>query len=409
MPDAAQLRAVADEVGTPVYVYSAEILRANLRAWTDAFPAARIAYAVKANGNLSVLRTLVSAGAGADTVSEGEIRRALAAGCPPARIIFSGMGKTDEELRFALTQPGLQINVESAAEFERLSALARAAGRRADVAFRINPDVAAGGHQKIATGSAHDKFGVPYDSVPELYRRAVADPAFRPVGLAVHIGSQISQLGAFESAWSRLRDLALQLRAEGLPVPRLDLGGGLAADYGEGAPPPAAMGVIAARVFAGMGFELSLEPGRSIAATAGVLLTQVVQVIDRGAGPRFLVLDAGMNDLLRPALYDAVHPLRPVERGAGAPAPYDVVGPVCESSDVFQRDALLAPMQAGDLAALTGAGAYGAAMSSEYNSRPLIPEVLVDGNRWAVVRPRPSYAEMLAREPIAPWLDGSEV
>jgi diaminopimelate decarboxylase len=404
MPDAALLREIAEAVGTPVYVYSAEVLRANLRAWTEAFPAAHIAYAAKANGNLSVLRTLIEAGAGADTVSEGEIRRALAAGCPPQRIIFSGMGKTDAELRFALTQPGLQINVESAAELARLSGLARAAGVRAEVAFRVNPDVAAGAHAKIATGNAHDKFGVPYDAVPELYRAATVDPWIAPVGLAVHIGSQIADLRAFEAAWTRLRDLALALRAEGLPVPRLDLGGGLAADYGQGAPEPAAKGAVAARVFAGNDFELSLEPGRSIAATAGVLLTRVVQVIDRGAGPRFLVLDAAMNDLLRPALYDAVHPLRPVEPRPGDLTLYDVVGPVCESSDVFQPDAMLPPMLAGDLAMLTGAGAYGAAMSSEYNTRPLIPEVLVDGDRWAVVRPRPAYAEMLSREPLAPWL-----
>ena len=404
MPDAVQLRAIAEAVGTPVYVYDARVLRANLRAWTDAFPAARIAYAVKANGNLSVLSVLVEAGAGADTVSEGEIRRALAAGCPPERIIFSGMGKTDAELRFALTRPGLQINVESAAELDRLSALARTAGAQVDVALRVNPDVAAGGHQKIATGSAHDKFGVPYDSILDLYRATDADPSIRPVGLAVHIGSQIVDLRAFESAWTRLRDLALDLRAQGLPVPRLDLGGGLAADYGDGAPTPAEKGAVAARVFAGTAFELSLEPGRSIVATAGVLLTRVVQVTLRGAGPRFLVLDAAMNDMLRPALYDAVHPLRPVDPRPGAPSAYDVVGPVCESSDVFQRDALLSPMQAGDLAVLTGAGAYGAAMSSEYNTRPLVPEVLVDGDRWAVVRPRPSYADMLAREPLAPWL-----
>jgi diaminopimelate decarboxylase len=337
-------------------------------------------------------------------VSEGEIRRALAAGCSPDRIVFSGMGKTDGELRFALSLPGLQINVESEAELERLSRLAQEGGTRALVAFRVNPDVAAGGHGKIATGKAHDKFGVPHDQVDRLYRRAAADPALEPVGLAVHIGSQIADSAPFEAAWARLRDLARGLRREGLPLARLDLGGGWAADYGAGAAPLSVLGETASRLFPTGEFELTFEPGRSIVASAGVLLTGVVQVIDRGSGPRFLVLDGGMNDLLRPALYDAVHPIQPLHPRPGEPDLYDVVGPVCESSDVFARDVRLPPLSAGDLVVFGAAGAYGAVMSSEYNSRPLVPEVLVDGGRWAVVRPRPPYAEMLAREPLAPWL-----
>lgn len=402
--EAAPLSAIAEAVGTPVYVYSTAALRRNLRAWRSAFPGAGIAYAVKANGNLSVLRTLIAEGAGADTVSEGELRRALAAGCPPERIVFSGMGKTDAELRFALNLPGVQINLESAAELERLSRLAAAAGARPLVAIRVNPDVAAGGHAKIATGQAHDKFGVPFDQVAALYGRAAADPLLRPVGLAVHIGSQIVEPALFEVAWTRLRDLARTLRAEGALLPRLDLGGGLAADYGGGAPSPGALGELAARLFPEGEFELSLEPGRSVAAEAGVLLTRVTQVNDRGSGPSFLVLDAGMNDLLRPALYDAVHPFHPVRPRPGAARRHDLVGPVCESSDRFARDVELPPFEAGDLAVFMAAGAYGGSMSSEYNARPLVPEVLVDGDRWAVVRPRPSFQAMLAREPLAPWL-----
>ena len=398
------LSVIAEAVGTPAYVYSSAALRRNIAAWRGAFPGARIAYAVKANANLSVLRTLVAEGAGADTVSEGEIRRALAAGCPPERIIFSGMGKTEAELRFALTLLGLQINLESRPELERLSRLAAQAGARPLVALRVNPDVAAGAHAKIATGQAHDKFGVPIDQVAALYRQASADPAIQPVGLAVHIGSQITDPAPFEAAWTHLRDLARELRAEGLPVPSLDLGGGLAADYGAGAPAPQLLGDLAARLFPPGEFELSLEPGRSISADAGVLLTRVTHVNDRGAGPRFLVVDAGMNDLLRPALYDAVHPLRPVRPRPGEPALHDIVGPVCESSDRFAGDIALPPFEPGDLAVFTLAGAYGASMSSEYNARPLVPEVLVDGDRWAVVRPRPDYADMLAREPLAPWL-----
>ncbi|MBW3558419.1 MAG: diaminopimelate decarboxylase [Proteobacteria bacterium] len=402
--EAVPLSAIAQAVGTPVYVYSASRLRSNFSAWRQAFPQAHIAYAVKANGNLSVLRTLFAAGAGADTVSEGEIRRALAAGCAPEHIIFSGMGKTDDELRFALSLPGIQINVESEPELDRLSELAARADARPLVAIRVNPDVAAGAHAKIATGQAHDKFGVPFDQTAALYRRAAADAALQPVGLAVHIGSQIADPAPFEAAWIRLRELARNLRTEGLPLTRLDLGGGLAADYGAGAPTPQLLGDLAVRLFPPGEFELSLEPGRSIVADAGVLLTRITHVNQRGDGPRFLVLDAGMNDLLRPALYDAVHPLRPVRPRPGEQALHDIVGPVCESSDRFAGDVRLPPFEPGDLAILSAAGAYGASMSSEYNARPLVPEVLVDGERWALVRPRPTFAEMLSREPLAPWL-----
>lgn len=403
------LEAVAAAVGTPTYVYSTATLQRHYGVYRDAFAwgGGTIAYAVKANGNLSVLRVLAQAGSGADTVSEGEIRRALAARVPPERIVFSGMGKSDAELAFALGLPGLQINVESTVELARLAALAATSGARPLVAVRVNPDVAAGGHARIATGKARDKFGVPAAEALALYRRGAADPHLRMVGLACHIGSQIAELAPFERAWGVLRDLTATLRGEGLSVERLDLGGGLAAPYfNDPEPPsPAELGALARRVVGDLGAEVSVEPGRAIAANAGVLLSRVIQVTERAAGPpRFLVLDAGMNDLIRPSLYEAFHELRPVAPRAGETRPYDVVGPVCESGDTFARDRLLPPLEAGDLVAFMTAGAYGAAMGSEYNSRPLAAEVLVDGDRWAVVRPRPTHEEMLAREPLAPWL-----
>lgn len=404
--EGAPLARIAEAVGAPVYVYSTATLTRHLRAYQSAFDGtgALIAYAVKANGNLSVLRTLAGLGAGADTVSEGEIRRGLAAGIPSERIVFSGMGKTDAELVFAVGLAGLQINAESEPELARLSRLA--GDRRPLTVLRVNPDVAAGGHHKIATGKAHDKFGVALDEASRIYAAAAADARLRMAGLACHIGSQISDLGAFETAWTKLRDLVLRLRAGGLPVYRLDLGGGLAAPYFNTPEPPApaALGALARRLFDGLDLKLSVEPGRSIVANAGVLLSRVTHVNARGAGPSFLVLDAGMNDLLRPSLYDAFHDLRPVRPRPGNPLPYDVVGPVCETGDTFTRDRLLPPMEAGDLVAFMTAGAYGAAMASEYNARPLVPEVLVSGDRFAVVRPRPTYAEMMAREPLAPWL-----
>ena len=411
--EAVPLETVAAEVGTPVYVYSSATLRRHygvLRAACDARRAdlgeALIAFAVKANSNLSVLATLAAEGCGADTVSEGEIRRALAAGVPAERIIFSGVGKTDAELAFALDVGVRQINVESGVELDRLAAVAAAHGARADVAVRVNPNIGAGGHAKITTGGAGDKFGVPVSEAMDLYARAAASPHLNPVGLACHIGSQIKDLQPLRAAFEVLRDMTLELRRRGLAVTRLDLGGGLAAPYAETDETPTVEAYVdmAADVLAGLEVEAAFEPGRLLAANAGVLLSRVIQVNERSDGRRFLVLDAAMNDLMRPALYDAFHDLTPVERRAGETRPYDVVGPVCETGDTFARDRVLPPLQAGDLVAFTGAGAYGAVMAGEYNSRPLVPEVLVDGDRWAVVRPRPTYDAMLAREPRAPWL-----
>ena len=432
------LEAVAEAVGTPVYVYSTATLTRHygvLRAAVDdhraALGDALIAFAVKANSNLSVLATLARLGCGADTVSEGEIRRALAAGVPADRIIFSGVGKTDAELAYAVAVGVRQINVESPAELDRLIAVsAKRDGRdqtasssaKRDrpyrpvpaIAIRVNPKVGAGGHAKITTGGEGDKFGVPADEALALYARAAASPHVTPVGLACHIGSQITDLAPLEAAFRLLRSMTETLRAQGHSVTRLDLGGGLGVPYEGGAPAealtasPAAYVAMAARVLDGLGVEAAFEPGRLLAANAGVLLSRVIQITERadssaGGGRRFLVLDAAMNDLIRPAMYEAFHQVAPVRPRPGM-VRYDIVGPVCETGDTFARDRDLPPLAAGDLVVFTGAGAYGAVMASEYNTRPLVPEVLVDGDRWAVVRPRPAYADILAREPKAPWL-----
>ncbi|PZU55524.1 MAG: diaminopimelate decarboxylase [Brevundimonas sp.] len=407
------LETLADEVGTPVYVYSTAtlkrhygLLRAAADAHRDALGEALIAFAVKANSNLSVLATLARMGSGADTVSEGEIRRALAAGIPAERIIFSGVGKTDVELAFAIAVGVRQINIESGAELDRLIQVAALLDASPAVAVRVNPNIGAGGHAKITTGGKGDKFGVPVDEALELYARASASPHVTPVGLACHIGSQITDLAPLEAAFRVLAEMTLTLRGQGCAVTRLDLGGGLGVPYAGGAAPPSPADYVAmaARVLAGLEVEAAFEPGRLLAANAGVLLSQVIQVTERSDGRRFLVLDAAMNDLMRPALYDAFHDIVPVRPRSGARRPHDVVGPVCETGDTFARDRDLPVLEAEDLVVFTGAGAYGAVMASEYNSRPLVPEVLVDGDRWAVIRPRPTYEEMLDREPFADWL-----
>ena len=405
------LASLAAEVGTPVYVYSTATLTRHYRAFEAALAdhpslgSSAIAYAVKANGNLSVLATLARLGAGADTVSEGEIRRALVAGIPPSRIVFSGVGKTDSELRFALDVGVAQINIEAAAEFERLSRVARDLGVTPTVSFRVNPAIGAGGHAKITTGAADNKFGVSVAEAEQLYA-AAPGAGLNAVGLACHIGSQIVDLAPLAAAFGVMKDLVLRLRSSGLAVERLDLGGGLGAPYFDTSDPPspADFAAMAAEVVGGLGLDLAFEPGRVIAANAGVLVSSVIHVNTRADGHRFVVLDAGMNDLVRPAMYDAFHDIRPVVPRSGEATACDVVGPVCETGDTFARQRSLPPVQAGDLMVFMTAGAYGAAMASEYNSRPLVPEVLVDGDRWAVVRPRPTFAEMQSREPIAPWL-----
>lgn len=407
------LEALADSAGTPTYVYSSATLRRHyglLREACDAHRSALgdalIAFAVKANSNLSVLATLAKLGCGADTVSEGEIRRALAVGIPGERIIFSGVGKTDAELAFAIEQGVRQINVESSTELDRLIAVAASKNAAPAIAIRVNPKIGAGGHAKITTGGAGDKFGVPVEEAMALYARASASPHVTPVGLACHIGSQITDLSPLEAAFRVLRQMTEDLRSQGHSVTRLDLGGGLGVPYyGDAATPaPADYVAMAARVLEGLNVEAAFEPGRLMAANAGVLLSRVIQVNERTDGRRFLVLDAAMNDLMRPALYDAFHDLKPVRPVTGEALPHDVVGPVCETGDTFARDRDLPPLKAGDLVVFMSAGAYGAVMSGEYNTRPLAAEVLVDGERSAVIRPRPTYDEMFAREPMADWL-----
>jgi diaminopimelate decarboxylase len=406
------LSAIAEAVGTPAYVYSSATFERHYQVFRDAIRAhpelgePLIAYAVKANSNVSVLRTLGNLGAGADTVSEGEIRRALAAGIPPERIVFSGVGKTAAELAFALDVGVAEINVESEPEMELLAKIAGERGKRPAIAIRVNPDVGAGGHAKISTGRSENKFGVSIDEAARLYAQASNNAALRPVGVACHIGSQITTLAPLEEAFGKMRRLVEALRAEDLAVERLDLGGGLGVPYFHQPDPPhpEAFAEMVARAVGGLGVQLAFEPGRVIAANAGILISRVIHVHARPDGRRFLVLDAAMNDLIRPAMYDAYHDIRPVRPRAGAPLAHDVVGPVCETGDTFTRDRMLPPLEAGDLVAFMTAGAYGAVMASEYNTRPLAPEVLVRGGAYAVVRPRPAYEEMLAREPLAPWL-----
>ncbi len=406
------LAAIAAEVGTPVYVYSTATITRHYQAFTGALgPNAHVFYAMKANSNLAVLKTLAKLGAGADTVSEGEIRRALAAGISPDKIVFSGVGKSDQELGFAVDAGIFQVNIETEGELHSLSRIASAKGKRQASVFRINPDVGAGGHAKITTGSSENKFGVGLDEAERLYDTAANMPGVRMLGLAVHIGSQIRELGNLEAAFARMGELVVSLRGRGHQVERLDLGGGLgipyemeeAVDYG-----PDLIQAYAAMVkkqLGGLDVELGFEPGRLIVGNAGVLVTRVLQ-LNRRPQKTFIVVDAAMNDLIRPAMYDAFHEIWPVaEPAAGTTTmPYDVVGPICETGDQFASARPLPEPEPGDLFAFMTAGAYGATMSSTYNTRLLVPEVLVKENRYAVVRPRPAFEELLAQDRIADWL-----
>jgi diaminopimelate decarboxylase len=398
---------IAAAVGTPFYVYSAGSFRLQYRAFADAFAAEKplICYAVKANSNQAVLRLFAGFGAGADVVSGGELRRALAAGIPASRIVFSGVGKTSDELEAALDADIHQINVESVPELRRLSELAAARSQTARVAIRVNPDVEARTHSDIATGRKEDKFGIAYGEVMDAYRLAVALPGVEPVGLAVHIGSQIVDLGPSRAAFERIAGLTAALRGEGLTVRLVDLGGGLTVPYGDETPAtPGQYADMVRSVFGSLDFALAFEPGRFMVAAGGALVTGVVYI--KEGERRIIVVDAAMNDLVRPAMYKAEHrilPIREPARGAKL-ALADVVGPVCETTDTFTRDRELPPLMAGDLVAFMTAGAYGAAMSSTYNTRLLVPEVLVDGARFAVIRERRSYDEMLALDTIPDWL-----
>jgi diaminopimelate decarboxylase len=409
--DDVALNAIADDVGTPVWVYSASAMRRRYRmlagALADAGLDAHIHYAMKANDRLAVLRLFAAEGAGADIVSEGELRRAREAGIPADRIVFSGVGKSERELRFALTEDIVQINVESAEELAMLSAIASAMGRTAHIVLRVNPDVDAGTHAKITTGRAQDKFGIPYVDTAALYRRAAELPGIHPVGLATHIGSQILSLAPYRAAYERLGDLVRTLRAESLPVSVIDCGGGLGIPYrDEPAPLPAAFAGAIRGALHNLDVRVLVEPGRWLVAPAGVLLASVI-LAKQTQGSRFIVLDAAMNDLIRPAMYDAWHGIVPVSAvdAVAPPTPADVVGPVCESGDTFARDRLLPPLAAGARVAILDAGAYGSVMSSAYNARPMAAEVMVDGSNWSVIRRRDSHADLWRTERVPHWLE----
>jgi len=411
--EAVPIAEIAKAVGTPFYCYSTATLTRHYRVLAGAFAErdVLIAYSVKANSNLAVIATLARLGAGADVVSEGEVRRALAAGVSADRIVFSGVGKTRDEMDYALAHGVTHYNVESEPELEALSEVASARGAIAQVALRVNPDVDAGSHHKISTGRKTDKFGVSIDIAPDLYRRAAALPGLVIDGVDIHIGSQLTDLDPFRRAFERAIDLVHRLRANGHQIERLDLGGGLGIPYGAESPPgPEAYAQMVYALTEGLdGCRIVLEPGRVIAGNAGILVSQVTYVKE-SENRRFVILDAAMNDLIRPAMYDASHQVEPVVE----PAPdaeyglVDLVGPVCETGDTFAVDRPMPPLAEGDLVAFRSAGAYGAVMASTYNSRLLVPEVLVDDARFAVVRPRTDYETLLGQDQLPEWLRETE-
>ena len=399
---------IAAEVGTPVYVYSRATLERHARVFREALeavPRKHIAFAVKSNPNLAVLRVLGRQGYGADVVSGGEMRRALAAGIPAAEIVFSGVGKTSREMAEALDAWIGQFNIESEEEGLELAKIAEDMGLRAACALRVNPDIDAGTHEKISTGKADNKFGVAYDLTLGIYDRLARLPSLEMRGLAVHIGSQLADLRPLELAFEKVGALLANLRAAGHRVTHIDLGGGLGVPYkaGEVLPSPAEYGAMVARVTHGWDVELMFEPGRVIAGNAGVLLTRVIRVKRNGNRPPFVVVDAAMNDLARPALYGAWHDFDAV-RPSGERMTAHIVGPICETGDTFVRDRECDALQAGDLAVFRTAGAYGATMASSYNSRGFVPEVLVDGDRYAVVADRILPEEIYAAERVPEWL-----
>lgn len=408
------LERIASDVGTPVYVYSAATLVRHYRAFADAFAGMRahVFYAMKANSNLAVLQTLARAGAGADTVSEGEIRKAMAAGIPASKIVFSGVGKSDQELAFAVAAGLYQVNIETEDELHALSAIATKQGVRQAAVFRINPDVGAGGHAKITTGSSANKFGISISEAERLYDVAANLPGVRLMGLAVHIGSQIRTVEEFVPAFERIRDLVISLKKRGHDVARADLGGGLGIPYemeeadNHGPDLIQAYAAMVRRIFSGIDVEFGFEPGRLIVGNAGILLTRVLRQNAR-ADKMFAVVDAAMNDLARPAMYDAFHDIKLVQEAAEA-APRsatELVGPICESSDTFMPEGprALPELKVGHLVALMTAGAYGSSMSSTYNTRLLVPEVLVNGSQFAVVRPRRTFDDLIGLDRPVPW------
>jgi diaminopimelate decarboxylase len=407
--EAVNLSDLARAVGTPFYCYSTATLERHYRVFTEAFAGEKVlaCYALKANSNQSVLRTLAKLGAGADVVSGGELKRALAAGIPPSKILFSGVGKTEAELRAALDHDILCINVESEPELELLSRLAKEAGRIARISVRINPDVDAGTHAKISTGKSTNKFGVPLARARAVYARAAKLPGIKVTGTDVHIGSQITDLGRMEEAFRILAEFVQTLRADGHDISHVDFGGGLGIPYyrdREAPPAPSAYAAMVKRVAHNLGCTLMFEPGRMIVGNAGILVTRVI-FLKQGAGKTFVIIDAAMNDLIRPTLYEAHHDIIPVVQDRAARSIVaDVVGPVCETGDYLALDRTLPEPNAGDLLAVMTAGAYGAVQSGTYNTRALVPEVLVKDDRYAVVRPRVDVDALIAMDRLAPWL-----
>ncbi|MCU0953482.1 MAG: diaminopimelate decarboxylase [Hyphomicrobium sp.] len=404
------LRTIADQVGTPFYCYSTATIERHFRVLTEAFAGQDhlVCFAVKANSNQAVLATLARLGAGMDVVSEGELRRALAAGVPASRIIFAGVGKTREEMAYALKQGILGFNVESAPELQQLSEVASGLGVTAAIAIRVNPDVDAKTHAKISTGKSENKFGVPFLEAPGLYDRARTLPGIAISGLHMHIGSQITELGPFRDAFALMREMVLDLRSRGIALKHLDIGGGLGVPYradNEWPPHPDEYARVVKDALGDLGLRIVMEPGRMIIGNAGILITRVIYVKE-GQGRRFTIVDAAMNDLIRPTLYDAHHDVWPVAEDMNGQDLYaqDLVGPVCETGDYLALDRPLPAFAPGDLVAVMTAGAYGAVMASSYNTRLLIPEVMVDGARFAVVRPRPTYDDLIGQDRLPPWL-----
>jgi len=401
---------IAAEIGTPFYCYSTATLERHYRVLREAFAGldTLIYYAIKANSNQAVIKTLAVLGAGMDVVSEGELRRARAAGVPADRIIFAGVGKTRDEMAYALGEGILGFNVESEPELDALSEVAAGLGRTAAIAVRVNPDVDAKTHAKISTGKAENKFGVPFEDAPRLYAKAARLPGIAIAGIHMHIGSQITDLQPFRNAFALMRELAVALRAAGHPIRHLDLGGGLGVPYrgGNDIPPsPQEYAQVVRETVGSLGLKIVLEPGRMIVANAGILVARVIYA-KRGRDKTFTVVDAAMNDLIRPTLYEAHHDIWPVmaERGRQEPIVQDVVGPICETGDYLALDRKLPPLPADDLVAFMTAGAYGSAMSSTYNTRLLVPEVLVKDDAYAVVRPRQSYDDLIGQDGLPEWL-----
>lgn len=401
---------IAASVGTPFYLYSTATLTRHFQLFDEALEGMDhlVCYAMKAASNQAILKTLADLGAGMDVVSGGEYARAKAAGVPGERIVFAGVGKTGAEIRMALEGEIRQFNVESEPEMRVISEIAMSLGTVAPITVRVNPDVDAKTHVKIATGKSENKFGIPIGKAREVYAEAAALPGIKVIGIDVHIGSQLTDLEPYETAYRKVAELTEQLRADGHTITRLDLGGGLGIPYApsnEAPPLPSEYGALIKRTVGHLGCEIEIEPGRLIVGNAGLLVSRVIYV-KQGEGRQFLILDGAMNDLIRPAMYDAYHDIVPViEPDAGAEQQkFDVVGPVCESGDTFAKARMMPPVEAGELVAFRSAGAYGAVMASEYNTRPLVPEVLAKGDQFAVIRRRPDFDEIINRDTIPPWL-----